>query len=153
MQVDKKGDGKYKSTLHCAQKVISEEGVKGLYSGIESATLGSGLSFFIYFYWYEFFKKWFSKYGEINDFKNLLFASVAGAINVLITNPLWVLNTRKTVGGEDLSFFQRAKELLDNEGVLSFWKGVVPAIILCSNPAVQFMAYERLRHSYLKVEP
>ncbi len=31
------------------------------------------------------------------------------------------------------------------EGLLSFWKGVIPALILVSNPTIQYSLFERFR--------
>jgi len=36
------------------------------------------------------------------------------------------------------------QELYKEAGVLGFWKGVIPALIMVSNPAMQFMLYETL---------
>jgi solute carrier family 25 (peroxisomal adenine nucleotide transporter), member 17 len=37
----------------------------------------------------------------------------------------------------------------NEEGVKGFYKGIVPSLILVSNPAVQFMVFERLKTAYL----
>ncbi len=78
------------------KKIIKEEGVKGLYSGISSCLFGSVVSYGIYFFTYEYWKNYFIKH---NLGKNVLFDSMCtsflGALcTAVITNPVWVLNAR-----------------------------------------------------------
>ncbi|KAK4371046.1 hypothetical protein RND71_010521 [Anisodus tanguticus] len=40
--------------------------------------------------------------------------------------------------------FQAAWEVYNESGVRGFWKGVIPALIMVSNPSIQFMIYESL---------
>lgn len=48
---------------------------------------------FIYFYTFHGLKKWLS-HESPTALTDLLYACCAGAVNVIITNPLWVVNTR-----------------------------------------------------------
>src|SRR6266536_4835431 len=42
----------YTSTLDAINKIIADEGISGLYSGIHGALLGVASTNFAYFYWY-----------------------------------------------------------------------------------------------------
>jgi solute carrier family 25 (peroxisomal adenine nucleotide transporter), member 17 len=42
------------------------------------------------------------------------------------------------------------RELLNEEGVSGLWTGLVPALILVANPAVQYVLYEQLGYAVLR---
>ncbi|XP_019186205.1 PREDICTED: peroxisomal nicotinamide adenine dinucleotide carrier-like [Ipomoea nil] len=43
--------------------------------------------------------------------------------------------------------FHAAQEVYNESGIIGFWKGVIPALIMVSNPSIQFMIYETsLKH-------
>lgn len=96
-------------------------------------------------------------------FRNL---KLSGSATVLITNPIWMINTRIAVTGgrnseessgetaSEASFatkgssktvqrqqgaWDMVKSVVREEGVLSLWQGVMPALILVSNPSIQYM--------------
>lgn len=78
------------------KKIIREEGISGLYSGISSCLFGSVLSYGIYFFSYEYWKNYFVRH---NLGRNILFDSMCtsflGAVCTAVsTNPIWVLNAR-----------------------------------------------------------
>lgn len=79
---------------------------------------------------------------------NLLIASVAGVLNILCTLPIWVVNTRMTLARKGSSGYTSIphafRTIVAEEGVAALYKGLVPSLILVSNPAIQFLAYEQL---------
>lgn len=109
--------------------------------------------------------------GSVGMFSSLLVAALSGCINVLMTNPIWVIVTRmqthtksrkKSLPGQsqtaasDESILAAAaepppygtmhavQEVYDEAGALGFWKGVCPTLIMVSNPSIQFMLYETM---------
>uniref|UniRef100_A0A0A9D1X3 Peroxisomal membrane carrier protein n=1 Tax=Arundo donax TaxID=35708 RepID=A0A0A9D1X3_ARUDO len=102
--------------------------------------------------------------------QSLTVAALSGCVNVLLTNPIWVVVTRmqthrkanKQQSPQGLTCaldkdpesaitestpcktIDVIQELYKEAGVLGFWKGVIPALIMVSNPAIQFMLYETL---------
>jgi adenine nucleotide transporter 17 len=42
-------------------------------------------------------------------------------------------------------FFNGKLAMINEEGLSSLWKGVIPALILVSNPMIQFAVFERLK--------
>ena len=94
--------------------------------------------------------------------------AVAGAATVMITNPIWVVNTRMTAassaasdvdveeGGEKarerkkkLGTLRTLMVLLKEEGLKGLFKGVLPALVLVINPILQYTIFEQLRNSLL----
>lgn len=77
-----------------------------------------------------------------------MFGIIAGSINVLITSPLWVVNTRmKLEKNRYNSLFGGLIELYKKEGAKGLWSGTIPSLLLVSNPAIQFMVYESLKRN------
>ncbi|GAV63565.1 Mito_carr domain-containing protein [Cephalotus follicularis] len=92
-------------TLVQILQVIKTEGWGGLYSGLKPSLLGTAASQGVYYYFYQVFKNKAeviaavrkikgSGDGTVGMFSWLLVAALAGSLNVLLTNPIWVLVTR-----------------------------------------------------------
>ncbi|XP_042491814.1 peroxisomal nicotinamide adenine dinucleotide carrier-like [Macadamia integrifolia] len=92
-------------TLMQILKVIRTEGLGGLYSGLKPSLFGTAASQGIYYYFYQVFKNKAEVLaiarkkkglgdGTVGMFSWLLVAAIAGSLNVLFTNPIWVLVTR-----------------------------------------------------------
>uniref|UniRef100_A0A2C9KHD9 Uncharacterized protein n=1 Tax=Biomphalaria glabrata TaxID=6526 RepID=A0A2C9KHD9_BIOGL len=93
---------------------------------------------------------------------------VLGVVNVLVTTPLWVVNTRLKLQGANLHTAHFNKKhgafksprkhyngiidcilkIISAEGVGKLWGGTVPSILLATNPAIQFMIYEALKRYF-----
>ncbi|KAE8611222.1 hypothetical protein XENTR_v10012373 [Xenopus tropicalis] len=91
-------------------------------------------------------------------------APYRGVVNVLITTPLWVVNTRLKLQGakfrnDDIvpttytGIFDAFQRILREEGVMALWNGTFPSLLLVFNPAIQFMFYEALKRQLLKGQP
>jgi len=151
MQVDRKTQNakpKYKNTLECLRITVNEEGILGLYSGLSASLFGVAVSNGIYFYWYSLLKSLYEGTAptkkQMSVAVNLLIGAGAGAINVLMTNPIWVISTRMQTLKQS-RVLESVADLFQESGFLGFYKGLIPALILCSNPAIQFVVYEKCR--------
>ncbi|KAL8132004.1 hypothetical protein AgCh_007767 [Apium graveolens] len=182
-----------RNTLLQLIQVIKSEGLGGLYSGLKPSLFGVAASLGIYYYFYQVFKNKAEAIaaanrirgrgdGTVGMFSWLLVAASAGSLNVLLTNPIWVLVTRmQTQTQAEMKMLEAKKEALRNEasrsviigaslqekfaeldsikpqpygtrhaarevyneaGVVGFWKGIVPTLIMVCNPSIQFMIYE-----------
>lgn len=70
-----------------------------------------------------------------------------GAVNVLLTNPLWVVNSRlkmQNVNEDDQMTSNKYRGLIDGlikiysrEGLSALWNGTAASLILISNPAIK----------------
>ncbi|RPA81246.1 mitochondrial carrier [Ascobolus immersus RN42] len=92
------------SFVDAARRIIDREGLTGLYSGLESAIFGISVTNFVYYYWYEWSRSALHVRSggrpgariELGVVQNMLAGALAGSATVLITNPIWVVNTRMT---------------------------------------------------------
>jgi len=95
----------------------------------------------------------------------MLAGALAGSATVLITNPIWVVNTRMTARSspsstdeDKLPTLQTPPppkkpttiatflSLLHDEGPTALFAGVLPALVLVVNPILQYTIFEQLRN-------
>mmetsp|Transcript_6466 Transcript_6466/g.18649 ORF Transcript_6466/g.18649 Transcript_6466/m.18649 type:complete len:335 (+) Transcript_6466:204-1208(+) len=150
-------------------EAVKSVGVRGLFSGLQPALLGTAVSQGVYFYLYSLLRDLAvarkhaaagtsslqsSREQELPIGASLLVAALAGAGNVLLTNPIWVVATRmqsnrhtKLVPGDaepPAGPLLVARDIAHTDGVLGFWKGVLPALVMVCNPTVQYVLFEWL---------
>jgi adenine nucleotide transporter 17 len=164
----KKAESKF---IEAVQKIVAREGIPGLYSGINSALFGISVTNFVYYYWYEWTKAFFEKAAakagragqKLTTIESMIAGAIAGSATVIITNPIWVVNTRVTTRQQnaetDLEAAKPAKKpttvgtlmaLLKNEGPQALFSGVLPALILVINPILQYTLFEQMKNSVEK---
>lgn len=154
LQVDEKR--KAKSTPIILAEIAKEEGLLSLYRGWFPVISSLCCSNFVYFYTFNTLKKITAGPQRSGPGRDLLMGIIAGAVNVITTTPMWVVNTRLKLQGvkfrnEDLhqthyrGIFDAFSQIIANEGVGTLWNGTLPSLILVLNPAVQFMIYEAMK--------
>lgn len=166
--------------IEAAQKIIKEEGVSGLYSGLSSSLLGIGVTNFVYYGFFETARETIlasknkgaaanatsaaakiAAGGALSTAESMLAGALAGSATTLITNPIWVINTRQTVRtGErsgngnqvtkKLSFLETLHKIVADDGVTALWRGIGPALFLVINPILQYTAFEQLKNLLVK---
>lgn len=107
---------------------------------------------------------------KLTTLESMLAGAIAGSATVLITNPIWVVNTHDSarLGVLFLAFkldeqsarpgpqpYSPPKKpltisivvaLWNNEGPFAFFAGVLPALVLVINPILQYTIFEQLRN-------
>ncbi|CAH1116659.1 unnamed protein product [Phaedon cochleariae] len=135
-----------KSTLDAIIHLMKTEGIGSLYRGVRPVLITLGVSTFVYFYTFHGIKSLIPK--EMVNSKTDLFLSIfAGVVNVVTTNPLWVVNNRLKAKGQ-LPFtglLDGLVHIATTEGISALWNGVGPSLVLVSNPAIHFTIYEALK--------
>ena len=97
---------------------------------------------------------------KLTTIESMIAGAIAGSATVIITNPIWVINTRMTARKQESeeqvlpgsepqkspstlgTFFA----LIRNEGAKSLFNGVVPALVLVINPILQYTIFEQLKN-------
>ncbi|KAJ0302251.1 hypothetical protein COL5a_010882 [Colletotrichum fioriniae] len=164
--------------LTAVQKIVAREGVSGLYSGLESALFGISVTNFVYYYWYEWTRAFFEAAAEkagraskkLTTVESMIAGAIAGSATVIITNPIWVVNTRMTTrGGKGKEASSSTDEeaqaakpkkapstigtllaLIKNEGPQALFNGVIPALVLVINPILQYTLFEQMKNTVEK---
>nr|GMC92849.1 peroxisomal nicotinamide adenine dinucleotide carrier [Ipomoea batatas] len=174
----KEAKRKQLSTIEHMCQVAWQEGWDRLYGGLAPSLVGTAASQGVYYYFYQIFrtkaevaaldrKKSGIGDGSVGMLSSLVVAALSGCVNVLLTNPIWVVVTRMqthskkaknsptgAMTAEDAILAavepppygttNAIQEVYDEAGFWGFWKGVIPTLIMVSNPSIQFMLYETL---------
>jgi len=157
------------STIDAIRNIIKREGFTGLYAGLDSALFGISVTNFVYYYWYEWTRSFFEKAAikagrassKLTTLESMMAGAIAGSATVMLTNPIWVVNTRMTArknekgegelpGGEKRqvkkpSTIGTLLALIRDEGPASLFAGVLPALVLVINPILQYTIFEQLK--------
>ncbi|KAM9324485.1 peroxisomal membrane protein PMP34 [Gastrophryne carolinensis] len=142
-------------------EMIKEEGLLAPYRGWFPVISSLCCSNFVYFYTFNSLKVLWGKDSSLTIGKDLMIGVIAGVVNVLLTTPLWVVNTRLKLQGarfrnEDIvlpnymGIIDAFKKIVKQEGVLALWSGTFPSLLLVLNPAIQFMFYDGLKRQLLR---
>ncbi|KAJ9137013.1 hypothetical protein NKR19_g8321 [Coniochaeta hoffmannii] len=163
--------------LSSVQQIIAREGVSGLYAGLDSAVFGISVTNFVYYYWYEWTRSFFERRSagkKLTTVESMIAGAIAGSATVILTNPIWVVNTRMTTRKtqaqaqeeeESLPLSETTETkvrkaaappttigtllaLLRKEGPQALFAGVVPALVLVINPILQYTLFEQMKNAY-----
>lgn len=133
------------------KKIVSAEGLIGLYAGMSGSLIGVASTNFAYFYWYSLVRAFYLRYSKTahpSMAMELSLGAVAGALAQLFTIPVAVITTRQqTQKKEDRKgLFDTAREVVEGEdGLFGLWRGLKASLVLVVNPAITYGAYERLK--------
>ncbi len=142
----------YASTWDAMTKIVAQDGVAGLYAGINGALLGVASTNFAYFYWYSIVRTLY--YRSVKSTAppstavELALGAIAGAIAQLFTIPVAVITTRQQTQSKEerKGMLDTAREVIHGEdGVFGLWRGLKASLVLVVNPAITYGAYERLK--------
>ncbi|KAJ8148461.1 hypothetical protein LV165_008378 [Aspergillus fumigatus] len=157
------------TTMDAVRRIVQREGFSGLYSGLESALFGISVTNFVYYYWFEWTRAAFEKAAvkagraskKLTTAESMIAGAIAGSATVLITNPIWVVNTRMTARKSDAedqalpgapekkaraSTIGTLMDLIRREGPTALFAGVLPALVLVINPILQYTIFEQLKN-------
>ncbi|KAM9391873.1 peroxisomal membrane protein PMP34 isoform 1-T1 [Pholidichthys leucotaenia] len=162
LQVDE--NRKAKSTPAILAEIVKEEGLLAPYRGWFPVICSLCCSNFVYFYCFHWLKASWLKGKQPAHSTDLIMGIAAGVVNVLVTTPLWVVNTRLKLQGSKFrnteirptnysGILDAFVQIIHNEGVGALWNGTLPSLLLVLNPAIQFMIYEGLKRQLRRGGP
>lgn len=133
-------------------RILADEGVQGLYAGINGSLVGVASTNFAYFYWYTVARALYTKSaGTVaapSTATELCLGAAAGALAQLFTIPVAVVTTRQQTCSKDerKGLLETAREVIEGpDGVTGLWRGLKASLVLVVNPAITYGAYERLK--------
>ncbi|KAM5382589.1 hypothetical protein ACJZ2D_002379 [Fusarium nematophilum] len=142
----------YTSTWDAVTRIVADDGIKGLYAGMNGSLIGVASTNFAYFYWYTIVRTLYLKSRKSDAHPSTLvelaLGAIAGAIAQIFTIPVAVVTTRQqTASKEDRKgLIATAREVIDGpDGVSGLWRGLKASLVLVVNPAITYGAYERLK--------
>jgi hypothetical protein len=142
----------YTSTWHAITKIVDDDGILGLYNGINGALLGVASTNFAYFYWYSVVRTLYLARQTVptppGTAVELTLGAAAGAVAQLFTIPIAVVTTRQQTQSkaDRKGMIDTAKEVVHSEdGWTGLWRGLKASLVLVVNPAITYGTYQRLR--------
>lgn len=117
---------------------------------------------------YEFSRAFFQRTtgkARLSTLESMAAGALAGSATVLITNPIWVVNTRMTARKSEstdpalpttealsappktksLSTISTFLKIIREDGFFRLFAGVLPALVLVLNPILQYTIFEQLK--------
>lgn len=153
--VSEKDAPHYASTWDAITRILQDEGVEGLYTGMSGSLLGVASTNFAYFYWYTIVRSVYATYSKSTTANStateLSLGAAAGALAQLFTIPVAVVTTRQqTATKEDRKgLLATGREVIEGpDGVSGLWRGLKASLVLVINPAITYGAYERLKETF-----
>ncbi|PVH86818.1 mitochondrial carrier [Cadophora sp. DSE1049] len=145
-------DVHYTSTWDAISKIVADDGIMGLYNGMNGALIGVASTNFAYFYWYSVVRTLYLAQQKLptppSTLVELSLGAVAGAVAQVFTIPVAVVTTRQQTQkkGERKGMIDTAKDVINSEdGWSGLWRGLKASLVLVVNPAITYGAYQRLR--------
>jgi hypothetical protein len=142
----------YTSTWDAISKIVANDGLLGLYSGMNGALIGVASTNFAYFYWYSVVRTLYISTKALptapGTMAELTLGAAAGAIAQVFTIPIAVVTTRQQTQSksEKKGMLDTAREVINSEdGYSGLWRGLKASLVLCVNPAITYGAYQRLK--------
>ncbi|KAI1635895.1 calcium-binding mitochondrial carrier protein Aralar1 [Biscogniauxia mediterranea] len=155
------GQRLYKNSIDCFRKVIANEGVRGLYSGVLPQLVGVAPEKAIKLTVNDLVRGFFTdkKTGNIKWEYEVLAGGTAGACQVVFTNPLEIVKIRLQVQGEVAKATEGAQKrsamwIVKNLGLAGLYKGA-SACLLRDVPfsAIYFPTYSHLKKDFFGESP
>jgi hypothetical protein len=142
----------YNSTWDAISKIVEDDGILGLYTGINGALIGVASTNFAYFYWYSVVRTLYLSSQKVpsppGTLIELSLGAVAGAIAQVFTIPVAVVTTRQQTQSksEKKGMIETARDVINSEdGWSGLWRGLKASLVLVVNPAITYGAYQRLK--------
>lgn len=137
----------YEGTIDVIKKVYSRGGWKALYNGLGGSLVGTVSTNFAYFYWYSLLRTLYvdryAKGKALTTATELFLGALAAAVAQLFTIPVSVVTTRQQT--EEKGFYATGKEVLKEDGLSGFWRGLKASLILVVNPSITYGSSARLQ--------
>lgn len=163
--VETKNDDK--TIIQVGFDTVKREGVRGLYSGLNSSLVGIAVTNGVYYYFYERSRSIIldSRTGSkaLSTLESILAGLIAGSATTIISNPIWVVQTSQAVQSAEtnlpdpstskprkLGAVKTIGKIISRDGLAGFWRGIGPALVLVINPIIQYTVFEQLKNALVK---
>ncbi|KAL8782160.1 MAG: hypothetical protein Q9213_005631 [Squamulea squamosa] len=139
-------DTHYTSSLDAIKRIIDDEGITGLYSGISGSLIGVASTNFAYFYWYTVVRSLYLSSQAVpkppGTAIELSLGACAGAVAQVFTIPVSVITTRQQTQPkrDKKGLVNTGREVVhSDDGWTGLWRGLKASLILVVNPAITYV--------------
>ncbi|KAH9616657.1 hypothetical protein KSS87_021458 [Heliosperma pusillum] len=131
---------KYKGPIHCARKIVREEGIFGLWAGASPTVMRNGTNQAVMFTAKNMFDiaLWKKHEGDgqvLLPWQSMISGFLAGTAGPICTGPFDVVKTRlmaQSKSGGDLKYtgmIHAIRTIYAEEGMKALWKGLLPRLM------------------------
>ena len=154
----------YTSIQNAVKRIYTQEGVKGLYTGLIPDTVKTIADSFLFFLAYNFLRQsrtrnYTDRSSRLPVLDELGVGFLAGTFSKFLTTPLANVVTRKQASAltkcstqtsvDSRSFRSIALEIYSEKGIWGFWSGYSASLVLTLNPSLTFLFFENLKWALL----
>lgn len=143
---------KYHGLRGTLSTIWREEGLRGLYRGLEPSLLTIPLFWAIYFPIYDGIKAKLKEWHPASSLLHPTLGAVGAAVVAdVVSNPFWVVRTRMMTDiyhgnqVEKMHTFAIIRSIFEREGFAGMYKGLGASLLGLSHVAIQFPIYEKLK--------
>lgn len=123
----------------------------GFYAGVQVKVLQDVIRCVAFFYVFSTLKRAYRRrFGKISMAANLLLGYLAATFNLAITMPVEVANTRMITGASKSGLLATWAEVIRCKGLAGLYCGFASNLVLCLNPAIKHMVFDKARAGLLK---
>ena len=147
----------YTGTADCIRRIVRDEGVGKLLSGLVPALSKAASTNFIFYYFFTALGGLYFQRGGGGGggggggppslLNSLLHGMSAGVCVQLVMLPSDLVVTRLMVAGSSAGYFETLCEIAREDGVLSLWDGLGPGLSLTLNPGITTLLRNKLASS------
>merc|ERR1719265_2810581 len=149
VQVSRSKGSTTTSSAQVLSDLLREEGLFGIWGGCLPMLQTVGTSVFVYFYLFEATKRKLKLLEVLKARPRalvLMASSLAGALNMVVTEPLWRASVvLQTQGGGENSVLHAVVRMWRSEGPGALWRGLALSLWLVCSPVIQFFSYDILK--------
>uniref|UniRef100_A0A7S4KRP3 Uncharacterized protein n=1 Tax=Paramoeba aestuarina TaxID=180227 RepID=A0A7S4KRP3_9EUKA len=130
------------------QLVSIWECLRTWYAGVGSAVSAQLIIQYVYYYAYTIARRLFFEFSPKllhSVFVDVATASFAGICGATVSQPLWVINTKKSVDLSQQSSLSLLIEIAQKKGILALFDGLLPSYFLVLNPVIAYSIFEGLK--------
>jgi len=157
----KRAQPRMRGFLHAVPIIARERGIQGFFAGFVPTTARQAANSAVRFGSYNFLKQAAQSYAapgeKLSTPATFGIGATAGLITVLVTQPLDTIKTRMQSLEARRDYgnsFRCAGMIFRQEGVLTFWSGVLPRLArLVMSGAIVFTMYEKSMEAFDRVDP
>ncbi|KAI6035336.1 mitochondrial carrier domain-containing protein [Pisolithus orientalis] len=151
-----------KTVVESVLDIVKREGPRAFYSGLSSSLVGIAVTNGVYYYFYERSRGIILNSREgtkaLSTLESILAGLIAGSATTIISNPIWVIQTSQVVHKSEsdsrevesvpktLGVLETINQILAKDGIGGFWRGIGPALVLVTNPVIQYTVFEQLKN-------
>jgi solute carrier family 25, member 33/36 len=143
------------------RQILATDGPRGLFRGLQPMLVGIIPTRAVYFWAYGSTKAALNATSLGNSpATHLLSAFSAGIASNTFTAPIWMVKSRYQIIADSKvgqvnykGYGDVVKQVLREEGILGFWKGLSASYVGCIEGAIQWLCYEKLKSTLLSRVP